>query len=125
MFLKHMKQLNAKSFYGIVHYLEAVWERQHMRYFTACWDVAVVQRRQAAILSACDELKLDFLMVEWELALVLDILAQRLTLPRKLETAANTQYLMASCNDDRRSIQWADDALAVLKAGANSILADN
>jgi hypothetical protein len=120
-----MKQLNAKSFYGVVHYLEAVRERQRMRYFTACWDVAVVQRRQAAVLSARDESKSDFLTVERELALVLDILAQRLTLPRELETAANTQYLMASRDDDRRSIQRADDALAVLKAGANSILADN
>ena len=66
-----MTQLPASTFHGILRYLEAIRERQRMRYYTSCWDLAVVQRREAVALSAHDISKSDFLVVEQELQLVM------------------------------------------------------
>lgn len=112
-YLRHVGKLNASSFNCIIRYLEAIRERRRMRYYTSCWDVAVVQRREAVALSVRDQSKSDFLAVERELRLILGILAQRLSLPRA--TAADSQGFAAVRDKDRISIQQTDTLLATFK----------
>ncbi|KAG2147494.1 hypothetical protein DEU56DRAFT_929124 [Suillus clintonianus] len=114
---RHLGQLSASSFHSIIRYLEAVRERQRMRYYTSCWDVVVVQRREAVALSARDKSESDFHAVERELRFVLDILSQRLSLPN--ETTEDSQDIAAARDKDRISISRTDTVLATLKSRAN------
>jgi hypothetical protein len=112
-----MTQLPASTFHGILRYLEAIRERQRMRYYTSCWDLAVVQRREAVALSARDISKSDFLAVERELQLVMGVLSQRLSLSR--ETIADSQNLAAARDNDKISVSRTDNVLATLKSRMN------
>lgn len=109
-----MTQLPASTFHGILRYLEAIRERQRMRYYTSCWDLAVVQRREAVTLSARDKTKSDFLAVERELQFVMTVLSERLSLCR--DTIADSQNLAATRDNDKISVSCTDNILATLKS---------
>ncbi|KAG2126961.1 hypothetical protein DEU56DRAFT_758775 [Suillus clintonianus] len=117
-YLRHLGRLNANYFHRVIHLLEAIRERERMRYFVSCWDIAVVQRWEAVAVSASDTSKSDFVMVERELGMVLDILSQRLSLPRVPPTDSDSQHLLTARDNDRRSVRRADDVLGFLQAHA-------
>jgi hypothetical protein len=115
-YMRHIGTLDANTFHSIVRYLEAIRERQRMRYYTSCWDVVVVQRREAVALSTRDKSKSDYLAVDQELQLILDILAHRLSLPR--QTDGDGQYVTAARDNAKVSIRQTDTVLATFKSHA-------
>jgi hypothetical protein len=105
------------TFRCLLHYLEAVHERKRMTYFTSCWEVTEIKRREALAIRMREESKADFINAKQESQHLLDIFAERLSLPRS--TATDGSYLDAACDKAKLSLSRTGAELSILKAHAN------
>lgn len=122
-YMRHIGTLDGSAFLSIIRYLEAIRERQRMRYYTSCWDVVVVQRREEVALSTRDKSKSDYLAVDHELRIILDTLAHRLSLPR--QTDGDGQYVAVARDNAKVSIRQTDTVLATFKGHAKARSVDS
>jgi hypothetical protein len=106
------------TFRCLLHYLEAVHERERMTYFTSCWEVTEIKRREALAISMREESKADFINTKRESQYLLDIFAERLSLPRS--TATDGPYLNAACDNAKLSLNRTGAELSILKARADA-----
>jgi hypothetical protein len=90
-----------------------------MNYFTSCWEVVEIKRWEALATCIHEESKADFINAEQESRYLLDIFAQRLSLPRS--TSVDGPYLNAACEKAKRSLSWTGAELSILKACANNL----
>ncbi|KAG1818419.1 uncharacterized protein BJ212DRAFT_1298539 [Suillus subaureus] len=111
IYSSHIGRLSADSVRCAIHYKEAVRERKRMRWYTARWEVAEVQRLHTLLLSLRDESETEFIMADRESRWLLDILIQQQTLPA---TTAQAEYAAATCDNDKKSFLLADAELAIL-----------
>ncbi|KAG1883630.1 hypothetical protein F4604DRAFT_1920132 [Suillus subluteus] len=107
----HIEWLSAQSVHCAVHYKEAVRERKRMRWYTAHWEVAEIQRLHTLVRSLCDESETEFMMADRESRWLLDILIKQQTSPI---LATHAQYASATCDNDKRSLHLADAELSLL-----------
>lgn len=121
--MRHIGTLDGNTFLSIIRYLEAIRERQRMRYYTSCWDVVVVQRREEVALFTRDKSKSDYLAVDQELRIILDTLARRLSLPR--QTDGDGQYVAVARDNAKVSIRQIDTVLATFKGHAKARSVDS
>jgi hypothetical protein len=122
-YMRHIGTLDGNTFLSIIRYLEAIRERQRMRYYTSCWDVVVVQRREEVALFTRDKSKSDYLAVDQELRIILDTLARRLSLPR--QTDGDGQYVAVARDNAKVSIRQIDTVLATFKGHAKARSVDS
>jgi hypothetical protein len=115
--LKHLGQLNARSFHLNIRVLEAIRERERMQYFASCWDVAIFERLKDVAAFDCEASKNNFRVVEQELRMVLDVVSQRLS--SSCEPLKDGRLLDDVCENNRRCIRRADDVLASVKHSGN------
>ncbi|KAG2129090.1 hypothetical protein DEU56DRAFT_915214 [Suillus clintonianus] len=111
IYCSHIDRLSSDSVRYAVHYKEAVRERKRMRWYTARWEVAETQRLHTLLRSLCDESETEFIMAERESRWLLDVLVQRQTLPA---TTAESKYVAATCDNDKKSFLLADAELAMV-----------
>ncbi|KAG2750489.1 hypothetical protein P692DRAFT_20873323 [Suillus brevipes Sb2] len=115
IYKSHIGRLSANSVRCAIHYKEAVRERKRMRWYTARWEVAEVQRLHTLLRSLCEESETEFIMADRESRWLLDILVERQTLP---VTAAQAEYTAATCDTAKKSLRLADAELAMLNGRA-------
>ncbi|KAG1894797.1 uncharacterized protein F5891DRAFT_1194782 [Suillus fuscotomentosus] len=118
IYFSHIERLSAHSVRCAVHYKEAVRERKRMRWYTARWEVAEVQRLHTLVRSLCDESETEFIMADRESRWLLDVLVKRQTSPT---LAMHAQYASATCDNDKKSLHLADAELALLASRSQSI----
>jgi PIN domain nuclease of toxin-antitoxin system len=82
-----------------------------MRWYTARWEVAEVQRLHTLLRSLCEESETEFIMADRESRWLLDILVERQTLPA---TTAQAEYTAATCDNAKKSLLRADAELAMI-----------
>ncbi|KAG1792658.1 uncharacterized protein HD556DRAFT_1444335 [Suillus plorans] len=110
IYFSHIERLSAHSVRCAVHYKEAVRERKRMRWYTARWEVAEIQRLHTLVRSLCDESETEFIMADRESRWLLDVLVKRQTPPT---LATHAQYASATCDNDKKSLRLADAELAL------------
>ncbi|KIK36995.1 hypothetical protein CY34DRAFT_16000 [Suillus luteus UH-Slu-Lm8-n1] len=111
------EELSMDTFRCLLYYLEVVHERKRMTYFTSCWEVTEIKRWEALVISMREESKADFITTKQESQYLLDIFAERLSLPRS--TATDGPYLNAACDNAKLSLSRTSAELSILKARAD------
>lgn len=112
VFLRHMDVLGPQSFRLVVHYKEAVRERERMNLFMAYWALEESSRLHTLrqfLYRAAEE---DFSRAEREAALMLNVLLEKHPLSTGV---ADVQSLSAVRDRNRKSLRSADAQLDLLK----------
>ncbi|KAG1845198.1 hypothetical protein F4604DRAFT_1688816 [Suillus subluteus] len=112
VFLRYMDGLSPTSCRYVVHYKEAVRERQRMRLFTTYWELEETNRLRALLTSLYAEADLEFRRAELESQVLLQALVMKQSLSR---SAADVEYLTATHQCNKTSLQETDAQLDLLK----------
>lgn len=107
-----MDGLSPASCRYVVHYKEAVRERQHMRLFTTYWELEETNRLRTLLTSLYAETDLEFRRTERETQVLLKALVTKQTLS---QTAADVDYLTAMCRCNKTSLRETDAQLDLLQ----------
>ncbi|KAG2086689.1 hypothetical protein BD769DRAFT_1681102 [Suillus cothurnatus] len=112
IFLRHMDGLSPASCRFIVHYKEAVRERQRMRLFTTYWELEETNRLRTLLMSLYAEEDLEFRKSEQETQGLLKALITKQSLSR---TAGDVDFLAAARQRNKTSLRETDARLDLLK----------
>jgi len=112
IFLRHMDGLSPASCCFIVHYKEAVRERQRMRLFTTYWELKETNRLRTLLMSLYAEEDLEFRKSEQETQGLLKALITKQSLSR---TAGDVDFLAAARQRNKTSLRETDARLDLLK----------
>ncbi|KAG0698573.1 hypothetical protein DFH29DRAFT_877929 [Suillus ampliporus] len=112
VFLKYMDGLSPTSCRYVVHYKEAVRERQRMRLFTTYWELEETNRLCTLLMSLYAEADLEFHRSEQETRMLLKALVTRQSLSH---AAADVGFLTAVRQCNKTSLQETDTQLDLLK----------
>ncbi|KAG1853605.1 hypothetical protein C8R48DRAFT_675865 [Suillus tomentosus] len=112
VFLNFMDELSPASCRYIVHYKEAVRERQRMRLFTTYWELEETNRLRTLLTSLYAEADLEFRRTERETQGLLKALVTKQTLSR---TTADVEYLTATRQCNKTSLRETDAQLDLLQ----------
>ncbi|KAG1844148.1 hypothetical protein F4604DRAFT_1689230 [Suillus subluteus] len=112
VFLRYMDGLSPTSCRYVVHYKEAVRERQRMRLFTTYWELEETNRLCALLTSLYAEADLEFHRAELESQVLLQALVTKQSLSR---SAADVEYLTATRQCNKTSLRETDAQLDLLK----------
>lgn len=95
-----------------MHYKEAVRERKRMRMFTAAWELEETKRLRTFLQTAMGGLETEFVAAEEESRWLLDMIVDRQKLER---IEADTKYIAAVYDKDKKCLNRADVELSLLK----------
>ncbi|KAG2083984.1 hypothetical protein BD769DRAFT_1682328 [Suillus cothurnatus] len=112
IFLRHMDGLSPASCRFIVHYKEAVRERQCMHLFTTYWELEETNRLRTLLMSLYAEEDLEFRKSEQETQGLLKALITKQSLSR---TVGDVDFLAAARQRNKTSLQETDARLDLLK----------
>jgi hypothetical protein len=107
-----MDGLSPASCRFIVHYKEAVRERQRMRLFTTYWELEETNRLRTLLMSLYAEEDLEFRKSEQETQGLLKALITKQSLSR---TAGDVDFLAAARQRNKTSLRETDARLDLLK----------
>ncbi|KAG2743472.1 hypothetical protein P692DRAFT_20784882 [Suillus brevipes Sb2] len=110
--LRHMDGLSPTSCRYIVHYKEAVRERQRMRLFMTYWELEETNRLRTLLMSLYAETNVEFHRAEQDAQVLLKALVTKQTLSRVVDDA---QYLDGVRRHNKTSLQDTDAQLDLLK----------
>jgi hypothetical protein len=107
-----MDGLSPKSCRYVVHYKEAVRERQRMRLFTTYWELEETNRLRTLLLSLYAETETEFRRAEHDAQALLNALVTKQSLSR---VAEDTQYLDTVRQHNKTSLRETDTQLDLLR----------
>ncbi|KAG2096662.1 hypothetical protein BD769DRAFT_1394632 [Suillus cothurnatus] len=109
---RHMDGLSPKSCRYVVHYKEAVRERQCMRLFMTYWELEETNRLRTLLLSLYAETETEFRRAEHDAQALLNALVTKQSLSR---VAEDTQYLDTVRQHNKTSLRETDTQLDLLR----------
>ncbi|KAG2124768.1 hypothetical protein BD769DRAFT_1388701 [Suillus cothurnatus] len=112
IFLRHMDVLGPQSFRLVVHYKEAIHERERMSLFTAYWALEESTRLHALCQFLYRAAEDNFNRAEQEAALMLRALLEKYPLSTGV---ADDQSLSAVCDHNWKSLRGTNAQLDLLK----------
>ncbi|KAG1730434.1 hypothetical protein EDD22DRAFT_960730 [Suillus occidentalis] len=112
VFLRHMDGLSLTTCCFVVHYKEAVCERQYMCLFTIYWELEETNRLHSLLMSLYSEADLEFRKTEQETQGLLKALVTTQSLSR---VSGDVEYLTAACHRSKESLRETDAQLDLLK----------
>ncbi|KAG1865135.1 hypothetical protein C8R48DRAFT_772838 [Suillus tomentosus] len=112
LFSSYLDELSPASCRFIVHYKEAVRERQRMRLFMTYWELEETTRLRTLLTSLYGEEDLEFHKIEKETRGLLKALVAKQSLSR---TAADLDFLTATRQKNKMSLRETDAWLDLLK----------
>lgn len=112
IFLKHLDGLSPASCRFIVHYKEAVRERQRMRLFTTYWELEETNRLRTLLMSLYAEENSEFRRAEQETE---ELLKALITKQSPSRVAADVDFLTAVRQQNKTSLRETDARLDLLK----------
>ncbi|KIK47175.1 hypothetical protein CY34DRAFT_9198 [Suillus luteus UH-Slu-Lm8-n1] len=112
IFLKHLDGLSPASCRFIVHYKEAVRERQRMRLFTTYWELEETNRLHTLLMSLYAEENSEFRRAEQETE---ELLKALITKQSPSRVAADVDFLTAVRQQNKTSLRETDARLDLLK----------
>ncbi|KAG2336224.1 hypothetical protein BDR05DRAFT_953510 [Suillus weaverae] len=111
-FLRHMDGLSPASCRYVVHYKEAVHERQHMRLLMTYWELKETNRLCTLLMSLYAKTNVEFRRAEQDAQALLTVLVTKQSLTH---VADDAQYLDAVRQRNKTSLQETDAQLNLLK----------
>ncbi|KAG3230044.1 hypothetical protein P692DRAFT_20703264, partial [Suillus brevipes Sb2] len=108
VFLRHMDGLSPTTCRFVVHYKEAVRERQRMRLFTTYWELEETNRLRSLLMSLYSEADLEFRKTERETQGLLKALVTKQSLSR---VSADVEFLTAARQHSKESLRETDAQL--------------
>lgn len=110
--MRHMDGLSPTTCRFVVHYKEAVRERQRMRLFTTYWELEETNRLHNLLMSLYGEADLEFRKTEQETQGLLKALVTTQSLSR---VTGDAEYLTAARQRSKESLRETDAQLDLLK----------
>lgn len=110
--MRHMDGLSPTTCRFVVHYKEAVRERQRMRLFTTYWELEETNRLHILLMSLYGEADLEFRKTEQETQGLLKALVTTQSLSR---VTGDAEYLTAARQRSKESLRETDAKLDLLK----------
>ncbi|KAG1800702.1 hypothetical protein EV424DRAFT_1545600 [Suillus variegatus] len=112
VFFRHMDGLSPASCRHVVHYKEAVRERQRMRLFTTYWELEETTRLHALLNSLYAEADLEFRKADREAQFFLKALVTKQSLSR---VTSDLDFLTTVRQSNKASLRESDAQLDLIK----------
>ncbi|KAG1894792.1 uncharacterized protein F5891DRAFT_984809 [Suillus fuscotomentosus] len=116
IFLQHLETLGPHIFRLVVHYKEAVRERQRMRLYTTYWEAEENTRRGTLLHLLYQDAQNEFVRSEQQSQTLLNMALEKHS-PAAI--ASDTKFLAAVCDRNKASLHWTDTQLDVIKDHIN------
>ncbi|KAG1853880.1 hypothetical protein C8R48DRAFT_675800 [Suillus tomentosus] len=116
IFLQHLETLGPHIFRLVVHYKEAVRERQRMRLYTTYWEAEENTRRGTLLHLLYQDVQNEFVRSEQQSQTLLNMALEKHS-PAAI--ASDTKFLAAVCDRNKASLHRTDTQLDVIKDHIN------
>lgn len=114
--MQHLETLGPHIFRLVVHYKEAVRERQRMRLYTTYWEAEENTRRGTLLHLLYQDAQNEFIRSEQQSQTLLNMALEKHS-PAAI--ASDTKFLAAVCDHNKASLHRTDTQLDVIKDHIN------